>query len=110
MLAQASDRQQNLICLTAPSVYRWALTPANRLMSVTVKSMFSRSRVLAGVISAVLLCVMTATHAETRGRPAGPSGWRIGVGLAPIASPVFEGADNYGFSVSYFSFTSPKSL
>ncbi|MGR8948664.1 MAG: MipA/OmpV family protein [Gammaproteobacteria bacterium] len=28
-----------------------------------------------------------------------PNGWRIGLGLAPIVSPVFEGAEDYGFSV-----------
>ncbi|MGR8921128.1 MAG: MipA/OmpV family protein, partial [Gammaproteobacteria bacterium] len=31
--------------------------------------------------------------------PRVPAGWRVGLGLAPVLSPVFEGADDYGFSV-----------
>ncbi|MEQ8662568.1 MAG: MipA/OmpV family protein, partial [Gammaproteobacteria bacterium] len=46
-------------------------------------------------------CVSLSTHgAEHRPRaPAAAAGWQVGIGLAPIASPVFEGADNYGFSI-----------
>jgi len=35
----------------------------------------------------------------TEGRRGGPPGWRVGLGLAPVVSPVYEGADDYGFSI-----------
>ncbi|MGR8920131.1 MAG: hypothetical protein ACU85V_10950, partial [Gammaproteobacteria bacterium] len=59
-----------------------------------------------GCRRAVLLCLLATlatwcAAADGRGErlPRVPAGWRVGLGLAPVLSPVFEGADDYGFSV-----------
>jgi len=54
------------------------------------------------VFLALLTELVTVGQAAAQGAsepPAGPAGWRIGIGVAPVVSPVFEGADDYGFSV-----------
>lgn len=66
-----------------------------------------RSRACHRTLLRTTLCLLTgltgltgaADALATERRPAGPAGWRVGLGLAPVVSPVYEGADDYGFSV-----------
>lgn len=46
----------------------------------------------------ISLATIEGAQAAERGRRA-PAGWRVGIGLAPVISPVFEGADDYGLSI-----------
>lgn len=39
----------------------------------------------------------TPNIANANGRT--PDGWQVGIGIAPVVSPVFEGAKDYGFSI-----------
>ncbi|MEQ8233874.1 MAG: MipA/OmpV family protein [Gammaproteobacteria bacterium] len=53
------------------------------------------------LLSILLLTLCTAPVLAQRAGmlPRVPPGWRVGIGLAPVVSPVFEGADDYGFSI-----------
>ncbi|MEX2482676.1 MAG: MipA/OmpV family protein [Gammaproteobacteria bacterium] len=54
--------------------------------------------VLLGLLTGSVISDQAAAQGASE-QPARPAGWRIGIGLAPVVSPVFEGADDYGFSV-----------
>lgn len=41
------------------------------------------------------ICQCATAAADARS----PTGWQVAVGVAPILSPVFDGADDYGFSI-----------
>ncbi|MGR9090001.1 MAG: MipA/OmpV family protein [Gammaproteobacteria bacterium] len=58
---------------------------------------FSRRANPAAFCVLITLAVCYSGAAAANGRS--PAGWRVGFGLAPLVNPVFEGADDYGFSI-----------
>ncbi len=61
---------------------------------MNVKNLLPRQTTIC-LLAIATLCCSGAAGADGRT----PAGWRVGVGFAPVVSPVFEGSDNYGFSI-----------
>lgn len=76
-----------------------AFGPSRPHMRVHIRLL--RPSRLAVLFRVATLCAafFTVAHAEDRTGRDTPRGWRIGLGLAPVAGPTFEGSDDYGFSV-----------
>lgn len=51
------------------------------------------------LVGGLVASAAASAQADGQGRSRVPEAWRLSLGLAPIASPVFEGADTYGLSV-----------
>lgn len=60
-----------------------------------------RSPAFAAWLAIGLTCGATAAADESAAPsgPPSPAGWELGIGVAPVVSPVFEGADDIGMSV-----------
>lgn len=58
---------------------------------------FAQRAQIAAFCLLTILAACCSGAAGANGRS--PAGWQVGVGLAPVVSPVFEGADDYGFSI-----------
>ncbi|MEM9168343.1 MAG: MipA/OmpV family protein [Pseudomonadota bacterium] len=64
---------------------------------MTVRTIGSRIAVAAGALAAVT--TLAAAPAAAQGRPPQPQGLSVTVGVAPIVAPVYDGADEYAFSI-----------